>query len=880
MENPRAGNEIRRAFIDYFASKGHRIVRSSNLVPSADPTLLFTNSGMVQFKDLFLGREKRAYARAVTSQKCLRVSGKHNDLEDVGRTRRHNTFFEMLGNFSFGDYFKQEAIAYAWEFFTDVMKLPPEKLSITVYEKDQEAGNIWSKTAGVPNDKIIAMGEKDNFWSMGPVGPCGPCSEIYIDHGPSRGCGRPDCGPACEHCDRHEELWNLVFMQYNRNESGELEPLPRPNIDTGMGLERLASIMQNVDSNFDTDLIRPVIARAEEALGRGYGASSAEDVSFRVIGDHARAAAFLITEGILPSNDDRGYILRRLMRRAMRHGKMLGATGPFLYRVTGAVIDNFKDVFPELREAEATMAKIIKSEEERFGRTLEAGLRILNDLVEKTRSQKRAAVDGAELFKLYDTYGFPPDLAGDVIKDAGLGIDRGGFDAELENQRTMARKGAKAAPTKTPEAYVGLETEKTEFTGYQSLEETSEIKLIVVDGKRTSKIAKGDKGDLVLAKTPFYAESGGQAGDSGTISGEGGACRVENSGNVMGMIVHRVLMTDGELRSGEVVSAKVNGENRAGTARNHSATHLLQAALKNVLGEHVKQSGSLVNPERLRFDFSHYTATTPEELLEVEEAVNQKIMEDLPVRTTVMDVEKAMESGATALFGEKYGASVRVVEMGGYSKELCGGTHVAASGRIGFFKIISETGVAAGIRRVEAVTGKNAFEYVAGLENKLKEVAGLVKCRPEESPERVQKFLDKTRELERSVKKLQADLIRGGGEAETSERDVRGVRVVVRNCGDVDPASLRELVDEMKAKAGSGVIAVGAARDGKATLAVGVTKDLEKKVNAGSIIKEAAAIVGGKGGGRPDMAQAGGPNADKLPEALEAIFSIVEKMVG
>jgi len=873
------GNEIRKAFVDFFASKGHRIVRSSNLVPSADPTLLFTNSGMVQFKDLFLGKEKRGYVRAVTSQKCLRVSGKHNDLEDVGRTRRHNTFFEMLGNFSFGDYFKEEAIAFAWEFFIDVMKLPKEKLWITVYEKDEESGKIWTKVAGVPQDRIVPMGEKDNFWSMGPVGPCGPCSEIHIDHGPERGCGKPDCRLGCE-CDRFEELWNLVFMQYNRLESGELEPLPRPNIDTGMGLERLASILQNVDSNFDTDLIRPVMARAEETLGRSYGVSKQDDVSFRVIGDHARAAAFLITEGILPSNDDRGYILRRLMRRAMRHGKMLGATEPFLYMVTGAVIDNFRDVFPELREAEATMAKIIKSEEERFGRTLEAGLRILNDMVEKTRAQNRASVDGAELFKLYDTYGFPLDLAGDVIREAGLGLDRGGFDAEFANQQNMARKGAKTAPAKTPEAYAGFEGEKTEFAGYSSLEESAEIKLIVKDGKRAEKIAKGEKGEIVLSKTPFYAESGGQAGDHGIFSGEGGSAKVANTSKMLDMNVHHVDMLDGELKAGDTVSAKVDGRARTATGRNHSATHLLQAALRHVLGEHVKQSGSLVNQERLRFDFSHYTATTPEELLEVEEIVNQRIMDDLPVRTAVMDVEKAMDSGATALFGEKYGASVRVVEMGGFSKELCGGTHVASSGQIGFIKITSETGVAAGVRRIEAVTGTNAFDYVAGMERRLKEVAGLVKCRPEETPDRVQKIIEKTKELERSIKKLQGDAMRGGTEAETSERDVRGVRVLVRNCGDIDPAMLRELVDEMKVKAGSGVVAAGTTRDGKAALAVGVTKDLEKKLNAGQIIKEAAAIVGGKGGGRPDMAQAGGPLADELPKALDAVFSIVEKMVG
>jgi len=874
------GNEIRKVFVDFFVSKGHRIVRSSNLVPSADPTLLFTNSGMVQFKDLFLGLEKRNYTRAVTSQKCLRVSGKHNDLEDVGRTRRHNTFFEMLGNFSFGDYFKEEAIAYAWEFFIDVVKLPKEKLWITIYEKDGESGNIWSKVAGVPQDRIIALGEKDNFWSMGPVGPCGPCSEIHIDHGSGRGCGKPDCRPGCD-CDRYEELWNLVFMQYNRSASGEMTPLPKPNIDTGMGLERLASILQNVDSNFDTDLIRPVMARAEEVLQKPYGVSRQDDVSFRVIGDHSRAAAFLITEGILPSNDDRGYILRRLMRRAMRHGNMLGANGPFLFQVVGAVIDNFRDVYPELREAEGTMAKIIKSEEERFGKTLETGLRILNDLVEKTRSQNRPFVDGKEVFKLYDTYGFPLDLAGDVIKDAGLGFNKSEFDHELENQRALARKSAKTVSTHTPEAYRGMENEKTAFTGYTSFEERAEITALAKDEKRVTGLIKGDTGEIILSKTPFYAESGGQAGDKGVISGESGMARVLETKKTGGLIVHRVEVRDGSFKAGETVTARVNAAERAATVRNHSATHLLQAALRHVLGEHVKQSGSLVNADRLRFDFSHYTATTQEELLEVEEMVNRQIREDLPVSTEEMDIEKAMESGATALFGEKYGASVRVVRMGDFSRELCGGTHAASSGRIGVFKITAETGIAAGIRRIEAVTGEKAFEHFTALDRGLKEVAGLVKCRPEESPERIQKLIDKTKELERAIKKMQADKARGGGaEAETLERIVNGVKVQSRNCGELDAATLRNLVDEMKVNIGSGVAVAGTVHDGKAAIAVGVTKDLTKKLNAGQIVKEVAAIVGGGGGGRPDMAQAGGPDTEKLGQALESVFSIVEKMLG
>ncbi len=881
MKNRISGNELRKLFIDYFVSKQHRLVRSSNLVPSADPTLLFTNSGMVQFKDLFIGKETRDYRRAVTSQKCLRVSGKHNDLEEVGRTRRHNTFFEMLGNFSFGDYFKEDAIAFAWEFFTVVLKLPKEKLWITVYEKDDESAKIWQKIAGVPQDRIIALGEKDNFWSMGPTGPCGPCTEIHIDNGPAKGCGRPECNVAC-HCDRYEEIWNLVFMQYDRAADGSMTPLKKPCIDTGMGLERLASVMQDVDSNFDTDLIRPIIARAEEVLGKQYGLNRESDISFRVIGDHTRAAAFLITEGILPSNDDRGYVLRRLMRRAMRHGKMLGASEPFLYQVIGSVIDNFRETYPELREAEGTMAKIIKSEEERFGRTLEAGLKILHDIIAAAHAKKSAFVDGKEIFKLYDTYGFPLDLAGDVIHDSGLGFNKAEFDAELGSQREQARKGAKHTAAETPAKYKGLENEKTVFTGYATAEEDAAVKVLIKGDARAERLAKGDKGEIILDKSPFYAESGGQMGDHGIIEADSGMARVIDTRKALDMTVHVVEVMDGEFKNGQRVHARLLGDERAATRRNHTATHMLQAALRQVLGEHVKQAGSAVNHERLRFDFSHYTATTQEEVREVENIVNRMIREDLPVTTVEMDVEKAMDGGATALFGEKYGASVRVVEMPGFSKELCGGTHATSTGQIGVFKIIAESGVAAGIRRIEAVTGERALEYFTEMEAKLKEVSGMVKCRPEDAPDRVQKLLDKGKELEKTIKKLQNEKARGGagGEAAGEEREVKGVKVRFRNFGEMDGGSLRELVDEMKVKIGSGVIAAGCVNGGKAAICIGVTKDLVGRLQAGAIVKEAAAITGGGGGGRPDMAQAGGPDGNKLDDALNAVFGIVEKMLG
>ncbi|MFQ5432372.1 MAG: alanine--tRNA ligase [Nitrospinota bacterium] len=877
MVNVKSGNEIRQAFIDYFSSKKHRFVRSSNLVPAADPTLLFTNAGMVPFKDVFLGREKRDYKRAVSSQKCLRVSGKHNDLEEVGRTDRHNTFFEMLGNFSFGDYFKEEAIVYAWEFLTVTMGLPADKLWITIFNDDEESGKLWMKAASVSADRIKALGEEDNFWSMGPTGPCGPCSEIYIDNGKERGCGKPGCGPGCD-CERYEELWNLVFMQYNRTESGKLEPLPKPNIDTGMGLERLASVIQGVTSNFDTDLIRPIIARAEDVLQKPCGVTTEDDVSLRVIGDHIRAAAFLITEGILPSNDDRGYVLRRIMRRAMRHGKMLGASEPFLYKVVGSVIDEFKEPYPELREAEPTMAKIIKVEEQRFARTLEAGLRILNEIVEKAKAENRKNVEGGEIFKLYDTYGFPIDLAEDVLNDAGLGYDRNGFESELESQRDKARKSFKTVDTKVLPVYETLKDETVTFVGYGNLEEGSSVTAIIQDEKRVDSINKGISGEIVLAETPFYAESGGQVGDIGVLVSQTGTARVENTKKVMDrLVIHLITVIDGVLKEGQVVTAKVNRNARLSTMRNHSATHLLQAALRQVLGEHVKQSGSLVEGRRLRFDFSHYAPMTDEEIREVEEIVNEKIREDIELQTTEMDLEKALDGGATALFGEKYGSSVRVVKMSDFSKELCGGTHVCRTGEIGLFKITQETGVAAGIRRVEAITGELAFRYVRLHEDRLNEIAQLVKRHPDDCVEGVQKLVEKTKELEKEIKKLKSQKARGSDGAESKEQIIDGIKVISSRLEELDNSSLRSYVDEMKQKIKSGVVLAGSVNEGKAALIAGVTKDITGKVKAGDIIREAASYVGGGGGGRPDMAQAGGPNVDGLDDALKSVYTFVEK---
>jgi alanyl-tRNA synthetase len=880
MSKKVSGNDIRRAFIGYFVENGHRKVKSSNLIPSADPTLLFTNAGMVPFKDLFLGREKRDYSRAVSVQKCLRVSGKHNDLEEVGRTNRHNTFFEMLGNFSFGDYFKEDAIRYAWEFLTDRLEIPAERLSVTVFTQDDDAARLWEKVVGLPEDKIIRLGEKDNFWSMGATGPCGPCSEIFIDNGKEAGCGKPDCAPGCD-CERYEEIWNLVFMQYDRDKAGKLNPLPNPSIDTGMGLERLASVQQAVRSNFDTDLIRPLIAIAEDVLEVGYGKDNRSDVSLRVIGDHIRTAAFLITEGVLPSNDDRGYVLRRIMRRAMRHGKMLGAKEPFLYRIIGGVIDNFREPYPELADAEDTMARIIQVEELRFGKTLENGLRILGGIVEKAKSGGGKKVDGVEIFKLYDTYGFPIDLATDVIADAGLGFDRAEFESEMENQRTLARSSAKTGSEEVPERYKGLEEEITGFEGYDRLELETKIDVLIKDGKKVDRLAKGEKGEVILAETPFYAESGGQAGDRGLISSMTGRAKVLDTKKPLPSVYsHHVEVTDGELESGQETAAKVNAGEREATRRNHTATHLLHAALKAVLGEHVKQAGSSVAPERFRFDFSHYAAVTTEELRQAEEMVNEVIRRDIHITTEEMSTDKAIESGATALFGEKYGATVRVVAVEGFSTELCGGTHAGSTGEIGVIKIVSESGVAAGVRRIEGLSGAGALGYLLEQERKLKSISGILKSSPDESEDRVAKLVDKTKELEKEIKKLKSDKARGDSGASGEEREVAGVKVLVKKLDGVDVDTLRNVVDEAKVKIGSGVVLAGTVTDGKVILIAGVTKDLTKKLQAGKIVKEAAAIVGGGGGGRPDMAQAGGTDVSKIDEAIGSVFNKVEKLIS
>jgi len=874
------GAEIRKSFTDFFVSKGHKNVKSSNLVPSADPTLLFTNAGMVPFKDVFLGNETRDYKRAVSCQKCLRVSGKHNDLEEVGRTNRHNTFFEMLGNFSFGDYFKEDAIKYGWEFLTEVLELPKEKLWVSVFEKDNEAERLWLKTDPALKGRIVRLGEKDNFWSMGATGPCGPCSEIFIDHGESAGCKSKTCSVGCD-CDRYEEIWNLVFMQYNRDGDGNLTDLPNPSIDTGMGLERLASILQGVASNFDTDLIRPIIAKAEDVLGKSYGDNNEDDVSLRVIGDHIRTATFLITEGILPSNDDRGYVLRRIMRRAMRHGKMLGATEPFLYKVIGSVVDNFKSAYPELTIAEASMATIIKVEEERFSKTLDTGVKMLNDLVEKTKSDNKTEFDASELFKLYDTYGFPVDLAEDIISDSGLTYAKEDFEKELETSRTLARSSAKTVKAEILPVYSSLSKNKTDFRGYDLDETQTNIVAIVKDGKEVKSLSSGEGGEIFLANTPFYAESGGQVGDRGTITSNSSTVRVADTYKpAPDLFAHKVSIVSGTVKKGDEVTAHIDVKRREAIRRNHSATHLLQSALKKVLGEHVKQSGSYVDPDRLRFDFSHYASLSSAELADIEKIVNGKIRKNIQINTREISTDKAIEEGATALFGEKYGDMVRVVNMLRFSTELCGGTHANSTGEISLFKITAETGVAAGIRRIEAITGEVAFYHIQNTEKNLKAVSSLLKCSAKDTLVRVEKLLEQNKEQEKTIKKLKAQKVRDGGSDKAKEKEIEGIKVVTKNLDSLDLETLRMVVDEMKVKIGSGVVLAATVDDGKVILIAGVTKDLTKKVHAGKIAKVAANIVGGGGGGRPDMAQAGGTDISKVDDALDSVFESVASQLS
>ncbi len=866
--------DIRRTFLDFFEQKGHAIVPSSSLVPANDPTLLFTNAGMVQFKDVFLGRETRPYTRAASAQRCVRAGGKHNDLENVGYTARHHTFFEMLGNFSFGDYFKREAIAYAWELLTEVFRLPPERLWVTVYAEDDEAADIWLEEIGIDPARFTRIGDKpggaryesDNFWAMGDTGPCGPCSEIFYDHGPEVPGGPP--GSPDEDGDRYVEIWNLVFMQYNRDAEGNLHPLPRPSVDTGMGLERLAAVLQGVHSNYEIDLFRHLIAAAAEVLGT----RETDNVSLRVIADHIRSCAFLITDGVLPSNEGRGYVLRRIIRRAIRHGYLLGAKEPFFYRLVAPLAEEMGDAYPELVAARPQVERVLRQEEERFAETLEKGMALLEEAIAGLEGK---VIPGELVFRLYDTYGFPVDLTADIARERNLTLDMAGFEHEMAAQRERARTASRFEV----DYNAGLKVDVcTEFTGYEHLVERARIEALYRNEDAVERLRAGEKGVVVLDHSPFYAESGGQVGDTGVIETATARFRVTDTQKSGHAILHIGEVEEGELVVGEEVEARVDEARRRAVMLNHSATHLLHAALRRVLGEHVQQKGSLVGPDRLRFDFSHFEPLTEAQLREVEHLVNEQIRRDLEVEARIMPLEEARRTGAMALFGEKYGDEVRVLQMGDFSIELCGGTHVRRVGEIGLFKIVSESGIAAGVRRIEAVTGEKALEYAEDIESRLRHIAALLKAPPEQADEKVAQLLERQRTLEKELERLRAKLAASQGSALTDRTvEVEGIPVLATRLEDGTPVKvLRETLDQLRNRLGSGVVVLGTVNEGKVNLVAGVTKDLTDRIRAGDLIRAVAERVGGKGGGRPDMAQAGGNRPEQLDAALAAVPELVK----
>ena len=875
------GNEIRKRFLDYFEKHMHRVVRSSSLVPQDDPTLLFTNAGMVQFKRTFLGEEKRPYVRAATSQKCVRAGGKHNDLENVGYTARHHTFFEMLGNFSFGDYFKEKAVEFAWDLLTNGYGLPADKLYASVYLEDDDAYDLWHKKIGIPEARMVRLGEADNFWAMGDTGPCGPCSEIHLDRGEAHGCGRPDCGVDCD-CDRFLEIWNLVFMQFNRDASGQMTPLPRPSIDTGLGLERLASVLQHVPTNFDIDLIRPIIARTEELAQKPYGADEAVDVAMKVIADHSRAAAFLVGDGVLPSNEGRGYVLRRIMRRAIRYGRNIGLTKPFLGQTAAVVFEIMEPAYPDLLESAAFIRNVIENEEQRFTETLDTGLKLLNDSLEELKAAGRQQIPGDLIFKLYDTFGFPVDIVQDVVRDSDMTLDMNGFETHMAAQRSRSR--SKVTFAGISEAYKALsaDTEKPRFKGYDTLALEAQVLLLVQDGQKVEAVDAGQAVEVVTESTPFYGESGGQVGDQGVISAPDLTLQVTDTvKDPTGLIIHKGRVTSGRIAVGQVVALQVDAEKRRATALNHTATHILHGALRQVLGPHVKQAGSLVAPERLRFDFTHFTHIEPEQLQQIESLVNQRIRANVAVRTDEMEAEQALKTGAMALFEEKYGDRVRVVALSDFSKELCGGTHTRRTGDIGLFKIASETSVAAGVRRIEALTGAAALAYVQQMTRTAQQSGYLLRSKPEEVLPRIEQMIATQKSSEKEIEKLKAalaDAKAGSGQEELQTID--GVSLLVKKVGVDKPAALRDLADRFKDRVRSGIVILGSATGGKALLIVIVSKDLNKRFHAGNIVKELAAIVGGGGGGRPDMAQAGGTEPEKLDQALESAPQIIARMAA
>jgi alanyl-tRNA synthetase len=859
-------NEIRRRFLKFFEERGHTIVKSSSLIPAEDPTLLFVNAGMNQFKEVFLGRETRAYNRAATSQKVVRAGGKHNDLDNVGHTRRHQTFFEMLGNFSFGDYFKEDAIVFAWDLLTKEYGLPADRLWVSVFREDDEAEKLWLAKTAVPRERIVRLDEKDNFWQMGDTGPCGPCSEIHYDFGAGASeLGHPNCSFPCE-CGRYVEIWNLVFMQFDRNQEGHLTPLPKPSIDTGAGLERVACVLQGKLSNYETDLLHPIIERAAEILNVKYGESAAADTSLRIIADHVRASTFLISDGILPSNEGRGYVLRKIMRRGIRQGTLLGFKGPFLHELSSFVVDHMKEAYPDLVTTRDYVKRVIKAEEDRFAAMVTVGLERLENVIAEVTKSGNNTIPGTEIFKLYDSFGFPLDFTKEIADEKSVNLDMPGFEAELEKQRERARQSWKGDEGGTNPVFQKFaETGGTQFLGYQAVRASSRVIGVVGDN------------EIVLDQTPFYAESGGQVGDTGTLTSSSGVASVLNTYSpIRGVVVHKIRLEHGTLSVGDEIEAQVDEDRRRRIAANHTGTHILHAVLRDVLGTHVKQAGSLVAPDRLRFDYSHFAPLTDVEIQEIEQRINRVIFRNLPVQTQVMELNDAVAAGAIAFFGERYAQQVRVVSIPEVSKELCGGTHTRMTGDIGLFKVIAESSVAAGVRRIEAVTGFGTYSRLEEDEDLIGNLSHILRAPRQELAKALTRVLDQQRELEHELETLKRKSARSQvDDIVASQTAIKGVPVIARKVEGVDAAVLRELAEHTSAKIASGVVVLALASSGKVSLVASVTKDLQKKLHAGNIIKKVAGLVGGSGGGRPDFAQAGGKDAEKIDQALQAVYNIV-----
>ena len=863
-------SELRQTFLDYFASKDHQVVESASLVPGNDPTLLFTNAGMVQFKDALALRENRGYTRAVSCQRCVRAGGKHNDLDNVGYTARHHTFFEMLGNFSFGDYFKKEAIAFAWEFLTEVVKLPPERLWVTVHLDDDEAEEIWINDIGFDPKRITRLGDEDNFWSMGDTGPCGPCSEIFYDHGPDVPGGPP--GSEDQDLDRYVEIWNLVFPQFDKSVDGSLTPLEKPGVDTGMGLERLAAVLQHVHNNYDIDLFKALIDRVAELLN----CTDKDNPSLKVIADHIRTTAFLIADGVLPSNEGRGYVMRRIIRRALRHGHKLQSSGPFFHKLVGTLVEQMGDAYPLLASTQSQIERILLKEEEQFEMTLDQGMKILGQVINQLEGP---VIPGEVVFKLYDTYGFPVDLTADIARERKLGLDMDGFDREMEAQRQRARAASKFDSTDLSGFHLSYETE---FVGYESLSSQGEVLELFTGQEKVAAVSEGDDVIVVLDRTSFYAESGGQAGDTGKLIGNGVTVDVFDTVKEDDTFLHKGKVLEGTLKVGDNLAAEVDSRLRSATLLNHSATHLLHAALRNVLGEHVNQRGSLVEPERLRFDFSHFEPMTHDEVRTIERMVNDQIRQNSKIETEIMGVEAARKKGAMALFGEKYSEQVRVLTMGGgYSVELCGGTHADRTGDIGLFRILSEQGIASGVRRIEAVTGLNALTRIESLEDSLNESAELLKADKTNYIDKIRSLIDQNKKLEKEVAQLNMKLVSGAGsDIADSAIDVNGIKLIVNQLEGASPKTLPDAMDRLKNKLGSGIVVLASVNEGKIALITGVTKDLSDRVNAGELVNHIAQQVGGKGGGRADMARAGGTDTSALPAALDSVVEYVKSKLS